>query len=84
MKEVKHHAPYSAKSSPLFSTSLPGLVVVVEMMMVVMVSMVVVKNKMMMAIKIVWCGNLLFRGNLGVLQQKVTKISFTYSPTLCP
>ena len=30
------------------------------------------------------CGNLLFGGNLGVLQQKVTKISFTYSPTLCP
>ena len=90
MKEVKHHAPYSAKSSPLFSTSLPGLVVVVKTtvvveMMVVMVNMVVVvKNKMMMAIKIVWCGNLLFGGNLGVLQQKVTKISFTYSPTLCP
>ena len=63
MKEVKHHAPYSAKSSPLFSTSLPrrssGLVVVVEMvmvveMMVVMVKMVVlVKNKTMVAIRIV-------------------------------
>ena len=85
MKEVKHHAPYSAKSSPLFLTSLPGLVVVVVVeMMVVMVGMVVVKNKMMVAIKIAWCGNLLFGGNLGVLQQKVTKISFTYSPTLCP
>ena len=50
MKVVKHHAPYSAKSSPLFSTSLPGLVVVVEMMMVVMVSMVVVKNKVAMVV----------------------------------
>ena len=64
MKEVKHHAPYSAKSSPLFSTSLPGrssgLVVVVEMVMVVKMVMVVmvrmlvlVKNNMMVAIKIV-------------------------------
>ena len=58
--------------------------VVVEMMVVMVNMVVVVKNKMMVAIKIAWCGNLLFGGNLGVLQQKVTKVSFTYSPTLCP
>ena len=60
------------------------VVVVVEMMVVMVNMVVVVKNKMMVAIKIVWCGNLLFGGNLGVLQQKVTKVSFTYPTTLCP
>ena len=57
MKVVKHHAPYSAKSSPLFSTSLPGrgsgLVVVVKTVVVVEMIVVMVKTVVVVEMMVV-------------------------------